>query len=281
MSANFNNMPSQSQCANVRMRYNNARSNLLAVTAFTMLNVILSASGANFYMLFSAEVPYLIASSGRYIFEKYGSTTIFVIMISIAVILTVPYLLFWIFSKKHYGWMIAALVYFAFDCATLIFFLIKFFNSNMFFDILFHFWVLYYLIMGVIYGRRLQKQPAEPVPESVPADVTAYNAVDGTAPGSTVIENSVPIRAAENVKHRIYSEADASGHHIIYRKAGKHYELIIDGMVYAEHPYESWLALPHTMTAYLDGNKISAGYFGGRNFIIVNGKELAKSIRWI
>ena len=50
--------------------------------------------------------------------------------------------------------MIAALVYFAFDCI----FLLLNFSVDFIVDIIFHILVMYYLIIGVKYGKLLKKK---------------------------------------------------------------------------------------------------------------------------
>lgn len=133
-------------------KYTAARSNLLAVTAFTAINIILAVVNANLYMLFSAEVPYVFAITGISLYAEGYSIGVLIGFVIVSLILTVPYLLCWYFSKKNYGWMIAALVYFSIDCVLTL----AFFDLSMIIDALFHAWVLYYLIIGVKYGKQAQ-----------------------------------------------------------------------------------------------------------------------------
>lgn len=146
-------------------KYGIARSNLLLVILFTLINSVISFAHGNFYFLFSASIPYYVASfsaAWAYSPEDIGlepaanPTAILVIGAVIAAVLLVPYLLCWIFSKKHYGWMIAALVLFSLDSVWLL----LNFHIGLILDILFHAYVLYYLIMGVRYGL-LSRQAAE------------------------------------------------------------------------------------------------------------------------
>ena len=53
--------------------------------------------------------------------------------------------------------MIGALVYFSLDSLLLL----LFFDVSFILDIVFHVWVLYYLIIGVISGIKLQNMPPE------------------------------------------------------------------------------------------------------------------------
>jgi hypothetical protein len=246
---------------------------------FTLLNVIMAATGSDVYMLFTAEIPYFLTAVGLGVKNETGITTVFVILLVAAIVLTIPYLIFWIFSKKHYGWMIAALVYFSLDCAMLLYFTILSFDPSIILDIVFHVWVLYYLIMGTRYGAKLKSLPEDPLPAAAP--VPEFAAGNETDNGNPDFQNSPALRAAEIVRQKIHAEADAFGHHIVYRKANKRDELVVDGMVYGEYIYPSWTAQPHTLTAYVKGVKISAGFAAGKNFIRVNDMEFAKSTRWI
>lgn len=138
------------------LRYNSARSNLLMVIIFTFLNIVLTTANSGFYMLFSASIPYFIASEGVYLYSEGYSLQLMLSLVIIGIALLVPYLVFWIFSKKHRGWMIAALVYFSLD----LIFLLYFFNISMLLDILFHAWVLYFLIIGVATGKKAFEEMA-------------------------------------------------------------------------------------------------------------------------
>ena len=135
-------------------KYATARWNLLSVFGFTMLNIVLAILNANIYMLFSAQIPYAFAYMGFLEADEFGNTSYLITGAVIAVAIALPYLLLWVFSKKHYGCMIAALVYFAFDCI----FLLLNFSVDFIVDIIFHILVMYYLIMGVRYGKLLKKK---------------------------------------------------------------------------------------------------------------------------
>ena len=50
--------PQVSELEVVTKKYNDYRKNLLFLVGFTVVNIILAVAGADFYMLFSASVPY-------------------------------------------------------------------------------------------------------------------------------------------------------------------------------------------------------------------------------
>ena len=141
-------------------KYNIARSNLLLALAFTAINIVLILVGADLYFLFSATIPRYAAVIGVGVAAQTGMTVSLVIFGAIAIVLTLPYLICWIFSKKHYGWMIGALIYFSLDTAVLVLFLLMG-DFTPIVDILIHAWVLYYLILGVKNGLALKSLPEE------------------------------------------------------------------------------------------------------------------------
>jgi hypothetical protein len=151
-------------------RYSVARLNLLIMLAFTLLNVVMVALGSDSYMLFSATIPYGLVQTGMYLCGKLsadwyeGDTfeflpdTVLYIMAAIAVVIMLYIFLCWLLSRKgRYGFFIAALVYFALD--TL--FLLSMFNASLIVDLVFHAWVIYYLIIGTSSGIKMKKAPAD------------------------------------------------------------------------------------------------------------------------
>lgn len=155
-------------------KYRNARSNLLVVLAFTIVNIILSVANANTYFLFSAYVPYMLADlgmmlCGMYPQEYYGEELagiefldkgFLAVMLAIAGVILVLYLLSWIFSKKNRrGWMIFALVLFAIDTALLL--LMNGIVLDMILDYVFHGWVIASLISGIVSVGKLKKLPED------------------------------------------------------------------------------------------------------------------------
>ena len=150
--------------AELENKYRNCRANLLLVTIVSVINLF-SLALSQTYFLFSARMPSFMIELILVSVEE-GVEIPFsdlLIPIVIGLVMTVPYLLCWIFSKKRVGWMIAALVLFSLDC---IFMLIMYNLSAVVIDLLFHAWVMFYLITGVIHGTKLKTMPEdEPLPE--------------------------------------------------------------------------------------------------------------------
>lgn len=158
-----NEIDVKNQREEVQKKYSNARSNLLLMIGLTLVNIILLLVGSDTMMLFSATVPYFVAAIG----VGTEITELLIIFVAIAIAILIIYLLCWIFSKKHYGWMIVALVLFIIDsiCMCGLYISIQDFSGIL--DVLIHIWVLYYLIIGVKSGAQLKKMPEEVIEQQI------------------------------------------------------------------------------------------------------------------
>lgn len=254
-------------------KYNSARGNLILMIVLTIVNVFLLFFGSDAFLLFSATVPYFSAATGMYAMTEVGVSSAFIaVCFGFAAVSIIAYVLCWILSKKHYGWMIAALVMFIVDTGAMALMYLTAQDVSGILDVLIHAWVLYYLISGTVNGYKLTTLPADPIPDEIPADPSEVP----TAPAAP--EASVPLRPVDiTVKARILLEADFAGHHIIYRRVKRTNELVIDSHVYAE--MEMLVEPPHTLTAYLYGYEFQAGNDGQNSFINVNGEQIAKKLR--
>ena len=142
----------------LEQQYKVSRMNLLLVLAFTFINMILALTKASFYMLFSASIPLEITALGVLMADDYGiGFTVF--MFGLSVVLLLPYLLSFIFSKKHFAWMIAALVWFSLDSVLFLILVVLAgsWDFSILLDFFFHAWIMFYLINGVRYGSRLRQ----------------------------------------------------------------------------------------------------------------------------
>ncbi len=159
--ANVPNTAPMSPREEVERKYRNCRANLLMVVLFTVFNLV-TYPFVSFYFPFAATIP---CYEMHLTFQEDPEVAFagLLIPIIIGIILTVPYLLCWIFSKKRVGWMVAALVFFSLDCLLLV---TMYDLTSVIIDILFHAWVMFYLITGVMNGFKLKKMPEdEPLPE--------------------------------------------------------------------------------------------------------------------
>lgn len=271
-------------------KYNAARSNLLLLVIFSAINLIMLATGAGTYFLFSASVPYIITYLGMFFCGMYPKEmyeglegmyfldkSLFFILLAISALILVIYLLCWLFSKDgKVKWLKLALVLFSID--TLVMFLYYGFAINMIVDIIFHVWVIVIMVMGIKAHKKLNDMPAEePIIEAEYRELPA----DGEEGSENTIQDSTPLRHAETeVKARILLQTDYFNHTITYRRVKKTNELVIDGMVYGE--YTALAEMPHILTAVIDGHKIAAGTDNtSHSFISVDGQTVATKLRLI
>lgn len=169
-------------------KYANARTNILLVIGFTVINLILLVSNSSTYFLFSAYIPYVLVDLGMLLSGKYdgeytaqlleGMETIpqaLPVMLVVAVVILALYALCWVFSKKFKkGWLITALVFFGVD--SLVMLLLSGFMVESLIDYAFHAWVIVSLAMGISACGKMKKLPPE---EEVPAPVMNFDPMTG------------------------------------------------------------------------------------------------------
>lgn len=147
-----------------RNQYSAARGNLVLVVIFTLINVVLCLLGQDTYFLFSALVPYFIASigalwGGLYPSEYYADmeiteadfwpTGLVIAFAAAAIVIIAMYFICWLLSKKHVTFMIVALVLFMID--TIMMPILFGISLEWILDYVFHAWVLISLILGIVY----------------------------------------------------------------------------------------------------------------------------------
>ena len=158
------------------LKFKKTRSNLLAVVAFTAINLILIAFNAGFYFPFSATAPGLIFEVGRGMAEELQRNVFLIAGLIIAFIVVALYFVCWLLTKRLRGFILAALILFSLD--SLMFLAIVFaagFEISYLLDIAFHGWVLFYLINGVVAWAKLRGVNADDfnaaLEPSAPAEV--------------------------------------------------------------------------------------------------------------
>lgn len=242
--------------------YKIARSNLLLMLVLTTINIALMYFESNTYLLFSATVPMFLAVLG-FAWEAYG------VILIVGVILLL-YLLCWIFSKRHYAWMIIAAILFTIDTIFMLIIYLEAFDASVILDILIHAWVMYYLILGIVSGVKLKKEVGSNFKESV-------KTVKEVEEDELTINES-PLRMAEDVKARIFLEEDVLGRYVVYRRVKRTNELVIDGYVYDE--YEALVETEHWLRADINGHIIEAGFDGkGFSYIKADGEVVKRKLR--
>ena len=144
---------------NAQAQYAKARGNLILMIILTLLNMIMVIAGSDYFMLFSATVPYAFVTLG----VVSEAQSVMILCTAIGVIGLAGYLLCWALSKKHVGWMVAAMIFFVVDTLALIGIYVLSGDFSGILDLAIHAWVMYYLVIGVRYGFKLKNMPEEPV----------------------------------------------------------------------------------------------------------------------
>ena len=154
-------------------KYRSIRINLLLLVVLTAVNVFMAATASDTYFLFTATIPYYLALEGAYLTGKFPADyyesgveflpdTVMYVMVGIAIVITLAYLLCYLFSGNgRYGWLIAALVFFLIDTAAM--FLLNGVSTEIIVDIVFHAFIIVILISGIIRGIKLKRLPVESV----------------------------------------------------------------------------------------------------------------------
>ena len=288
--ANFQMQGQPSPRALYEQKYKSSRMNLLLVVAFTVINLILLITNANSYFLFSAFVPYFIAGlgmmmCGRFPAEYYEGmeemtffdNSVFAVLLIIAFAITLVYLLAWFMSSKNRsGWLIFALVFFAIDTVAMIF--VDGISLEAILDVVFHGWVIYYLVIGINAAKKLKELPEE---DPAPVEIGVGDVVISDESGKSAtpeVQNSNVLRIADkDIKHRVLLEASVLKYDVCYRRVKHTNELVINGNVYDE--IHGVMEYPHSLKAFIDGHYIEVGYTGTHSFINVDGENVAKKAR--
>ena len=269
---------------NLQTKYKKTRSNLLLVVAFTVINIILLVAKSDTYFLFSATIPYLIVGLGMLICGMYPDEyyveelldppylpqSAFWVFLILALIITLLYLVSWIFSKNNkVGWLIFSLILFLLDTVGMLFFIGI--DIGNIIDVIFHAWIIVSLSIGIHAHFKLKKLPPDEQSENVEIEQVEQETED--------VQNSCAIRTAEkNIKSRTLLEGRAFGHTVVYRRVKKVNELVIDGDVYDE--YTALFETAHSLKATIDGHEIEMGYDGKLySYFKIDGKLASKKIR--
>lgn len=174
-------------------KYNNMRSSLMMIVILSLINVF-AIMFTDTYFIFSSYITQTIAAVGYVMAEESGENIYLIISAVLGVLSVVPYLICWIFSKKHFGWMIGALIFFAID--SLLFFIdfIAFMangDMSMLIDLLFRIYAIGTLAMGIKYGLDL-KNEAYQAEFASPAECVAPEA-STEAPASSGITRQITV----------------------------------------------------------------------------------------
>ena len=145
------------------MGYGGARSSILAILLFSVINIFSIAFGDS-YFLFSSYITQLLVFEGLYASTEMQDSMFLVIFFVMAVISVIPYLLCFLFSKKRTGWMIVAAVLFSIDTAIffydfVVYLLLGYYSGIV--DAIFHVWALVSIIRGVVFAKKMKIEQQE------------------------------------------------------------------------------------------------------------------------
>jgi len=136
-------------------KFEKARNNLLAVIVFTVINLILRVFDSDVVFLFSATLPGLIFEIGRSWDIENNIFTI--IGLIIAIILIMPYFVFWLLAKRARVLILVASILLSLDTLVLLYLIIGIeFQFSFLLEIAFRVWILYYLINGVMAWAKMR-----------------------------------------------------------------------------------------------------------------------------
>jgi len=205
--------------------FNSSRSNLLAMIILTSINILLAVANSDLYFLFSANIPRVLFYLGSGFSVTFGIIAAF-IAISF-------YVVCWVLSKNHRGWIVAALAFFIIDALILLWILFNFVyrvDFSLIIELVFFAVIMYHLISGTRAWYSLRKMPPED--EQNEAESATSDLVNKTIPIAQM-PLSMPIREASK-KGRVLISQNYNNMEIIVKRALGVTELIVNGMVYAE-----------------------------------------------
>ena len=193
-------------------QYASARANLGAVVLLSLVNVGLMVLDAGVSFLFSAVLPQVAINYGWYLDAWLGGSTYTIIAYAISALWIGAFALCYYLSKKHPGCMTAALVLFCLDCLVLVYWIYLGFMMEDVLDIVFHAWILYYLIRGVVAARKRKTLPEAPVPPVPGAPMPNMNAapVQPVEPVQPVTQPAVEARPVETAQPAETAQPEAA-----------------------------------------------------------------------
>jgi len=139
------------------LKFEKARNNLLVVIAYSVINLILTAFDAGVIFLFSTTLPQFVFVMGRNLAIDMGSNIFATMGLVIAIILIIPYFVFWLLAKRARVLILVALILISIDSLLLLYFIIGIeFQWTYLLELAFRVWILYYLINGVMAWAKIR-----------------------------------------------------------------------------------------------------------------------------
>jgi len=130
----------------------------------SIVNILMFLFDSESYFLFTAYIPYFLGLMGvaylKGMWEYPVSPSLGAFLLSVTAVFVILYFVFWFFSRKKAGWLIAGTAFFALDTAFVV--LIALISGDMvsfLTDIAFHILALVEMILGVNAAFKLKKLP--------------------------------------------------------------------------------------------------------------------------
>lgn len=242
----------------LQKQFSIARANLVIMTALTCVNIAMIALETGRVFQFSAATPqlaFIVFSNGDAV-QKAAGLLISVLIIGL-------FALCYVLSKRNPLWMTAALVLFVCDTAFLVVWLVAVADNLLAnsIEVLYHVWVLYYLIRGVQAAHRLRALP-EQTAEAFAGTEPAAAATTGPVatqqpPASAPPMPETPLGAYQGGGERLLS-ALQSGLYLEVFRSDTETALVVDGQVYDR--WSGALEQRYTLTARVCGIPIVCTY---------------------
>jgi hypothetical protein len=155
---------------NLVNRYKSARSTLIAVIVFSIINCFLLLVESDYSFLYSTITPQLAIVFAKYVFSGFTSLVVIVMFGFVPLIL---YGIAYLLSDKDWKWLRVATILFAIDIVVYIFYFINFgFQPSNIIDVIFEGIIMVSLVGGTIAGKELNNDfEVEEIHLSQPGEV--------------------------------------------------------------------------------------------------------------
>jgi len=144
-------------------------SNLLIFSIFTIINIILIFIDANLSFLFSAYIPQFMIAIGRAFADTTGSNGLLIVFSVIAGLYVIGCILSAVLANKKTEWLILGAVLVTLDTVLMLIDILPSIAAFLADDtvslvilLLFHAWILYYIVNALVSYKKLKMLPTEP-----------------------------------------------------------------------------------------------------------------------
>lgn len=156
----------------------NGISNLFFFIILSAINMVLIFVGSDVTFTFSAYLPEFLISLGQVVKAETGNISPLIIFTILAILFLIGCLISALLAKKRPGWLMLATALVGIDTLIMLAIMLPQIGNLMatspisiIIYIVFHIWILFYLINALIANDKLKKLPAEPQTYEVPYTV--------------------------------------------------------------------------------------------------------------